>query len=157
MKMFSRESGDNETTSTNKEGIEEQCPESAGDGLKREESMEEKVDEVSRVTNLKKRLSFKAIKSRFTKEKKEEEVAPPEGGNEGTGEKAEVEEEVKSGEDERKEDTKDEVFVHSIGKRVLVIRRMTRTRARTLSGVCWRTWRVFATRGSSLRAIRRPR
>ena len=115
IKMFSRESGDNETTSTNKEGIEEQCPESAGDGLKREESLEEKVDEVSRVTNLKKRLSFKAIKSRFTKEKKEEEVAPPEGGNEGTGEKAEVEEEVKSGEDERKEDTKDEALRDDTG------------------------------------------
>merc|ERR1719219_1234457 len=115
IKMFSRESGDNETTSTNKEGIEEQCPESAGDGLKREESLEEKVDEVSRVTNLKKRLSFKAIKSRFTKEKKEEEVAPPEGENEGTGEKVEVEEEVKSGEDERKEDTKAEALRDDTG------------------------------------------
>ena len=53
--------------------------------------------------------------SEFTKEKKEEEVAPPEGENEGTGEKVEVEEEVKSGEDERKEDTKAEALRDDTG------------------------------------------
>ena len=56
--------------------------ERAGDGLKKEESLDEKT----KVTNLKKRLSFKAIKSRFTKQKKEETEETPEGGEEETRE-----------------------------------------------------------------------
>ena len=89
VKMFSWESGDNElgvTTFANKEVIKEQRPEGAGNGLKREESSEKKTEMVSKVTNLKKRLSFKAIKSRFTKEKKVEEEANQEGGKEETRE-----------------------------------------------------------------------
>jgi len=93
-KMFSRESADNEdtTASSKKEGTEEeQEVEGAGDGLKTEEGSEqEKKAEggESKMTNLKKRLSFKAIKSRFSKEKKEEE--------EKENEEGEVKEEVKT-------------------------------------------------------------
>jgi len=79
-KMFSRESADNEVApaaaSAKKEGTEEeQEVEGAGDGLKTEEGLEDQKIEGgdSKMTNLRKRLSFKAIKSRFTKEKKEEE------------------------------------------------------------------------------------
>jgi len=96
-KMFSRESADNEdtTASSKKEGTEEeQEVEGAGDGLKTEEGSEqEKKAEggESKMTNLKKRLSFKAIKSRFSKEKKgEEEEATPEKKNEEGDVKAEV-------------------------------------------------------------------
>ena len=60
--------------------------ERAGDGLKKEESLDEKT----KVTNLKKRLSFKAIKSRFTKQKKEETEETPEGGEEETREEGEA-------------------------------------------------------------------
>ena len=42
-----------------KEGIEEQCPEGADGGLRTEESLEKKTKVLSKVTNLKKRLSFK--------------------------------------------------------------------------------------------------
>ena len=47
---------------------------------------EESLDEKTKVTNLKKRLSFEAIKSRFTKQKKEETEETPEGGEEETRE-----------------------------------------------------------------------
>jgi len=108
-KMFSRESADNEaaTASTKEEGAIEEV-EGAGDGLKTEEGLEEKKAEgsleqgkaeggESKITNLKKRLSFKAIKSRFTKEKKEEEeeVTP-----ETKSEDGDVKEEVKTDGDE---------------------------------------------------------
>ena len=79
-KIFSRESGDAEVaarSSTNKEGIEDQSCEGAGDGAKKEESLNEKTKE----TNLKKRPSFKAIKSRVAKE---EAAATPEEGEEET-------------------------------------------------------------------------
>ena len=82
-KMFSRESGDAEVaarSSTNKEGIEDQSCEGAGDGAKKEESLNEKTKE----KNLKKRPSFRAIKSSFAKEKKEEAAATPEEGKEET-------------------------------------------------------------------------
>jgi len=95
-KMFSRESADNEVfavASTKEEGTEEQEVEGAGDGLKTEESLEEKIEGESKMTNLKKRLSFKAIKSRFSKEKKEEEEATPEKKNE----EGDGKEEVKTG------------------------------------------------------------
>jgi len=95
-KMFSRESADNEVVaaaSTKEEGTEEQEVEGAGDGLKTEEILEEKIEGESKMTNLKKRLSFKAIKSRFSKEKKEEEEATPEKKNE----EGDGKEEVKTG------------------------------------------------------------
>jgi len=99
-KMFSRESAVNEVTaavaSTKEEGSEEQEVEGAGDGLKTEESLEEKAEGESKMTNLKKRLSFKAIKSRFSKEKKEEEEATPEKKNE----EGDGKEEVKTGDEE---------------------------------------------------------
>jgi len=85
-KMFSRESADTEVgaaaASKKEEGIEDGEVEGAGAGLKPEESLEEKTEVVSKVTNLKKRLSFKALKSRFSKEKKEDEAANPEKENE---------------------------------------------------------------------------
>ena len=100
-KMFSRESADHEVAPAaacaKKEGTEEeQEVEGAGDGLKTEEGLEDKKIEGgdSKMTNLRKRLSFKAIKSRFTKEKKEEEEAL-EKKNE-----ADVKEEVKTDGDE---------------------------------------------------------
>ena len=93
-KMFSRESAVNEVTaavaSTKEEGSEEQEVEGAGDGLKTEERLEEKAEGESKMTNLKKRLSFKAIKSRFSKEKKEEEEATTEKKNEEDDGKEEV-------------------------------------------------------------------
>jgi len=92
-KMFSRESADNEVfavASTKEEGTEEQEVEGAGDGLKTEESLEEKAEGESKMTNLKKRLSFKAIKGRFSKEKKEEEEATTEKKNEEDDGKEEV-------------------------------------------------------------------
>ena len=98
--MFSRESTDNEVASKKEGTEEEQDVEGAGNELKTEEGLEEKKAEggESKMTNLKKRLSFKAIKSRFTKEKKEEEE------EEATLEKkneADVKEEVKTdGDDE---------------------------------------------------------
>jgi len=96
-KMFSRESADTEgaaaAASSKEEGTEEQEVEGAGDGLKTEESLEEKAEGESKMTNLKKRLSFKAIKSRFSKEKKEEEEATPEKKNE----EGDGKEEVKTG------------------------------------------------------------
>ena len=99
VKIFSLESGDNEVgikTFTNKEGIEEQCPdEGAGNGLR------EKPDVVSKVTFLKKRMSFKAIKSRFSKEKKGEEEGTPEGGKR-KREKKTKKNEVKTEDDECK-------------------------------------------------------
>jgi len=92
-KMFSRESADNEVAAaaaTKEEGTEEQEVEGAGDGLKTEESLEEKIEGESKMTNLKKRLSFKAIKSRFSKEKKEEEELTAEKKNEEGDGKEEV-------------------------------------------------------------------
>ena len=92
-KMFSRESADNEVfaaVSAKEEGTEEQELEGAGDGLKTEERLEEKAEGESKMTNLKKRLSFKAIKSRFSKEKKEEEEATTEKKNEEDDGKEEV-------------------------------------------------------------------
>merc|ERR1712192_198744 len=103
-KMFSRESADNEATkaSTKKEGTEEeQEDEGAGDdGLKTEDDLEQgKKAEggESKMTNLKKRLSFKAIKSRFSKEKKEEEE---EATAEKKNEEGDAKEEVKTDGDE---------------------------------------------------------
>jgi len=92
-KMFSRESADNEVAAaaaTKEEGTEEQEVEGAGDGLKPEESLEGKAEGESKMTNLKKRLSFKAIKSRFSKEKKEEEELTAEKKNEEGDGKEEV-------------------------------------------------------------------
>merc|ERR1719278_2392279 len=105
-KMFSRESGDAEVaarSSTNKEGIEDQSCEGAGDGAKKEESLNEKTKE----TNLKKRPSFKAIKSSFAKEKKEEAAATPEEGKEETRAEGEAKNETgEPGDHERKETIK---------------------------------------------------
>jgi len=99
-KMFSRESAVNEVTaavvSTEKEGAEEQEVEGTGHGLKPEESLEGKIEGESKMTNLKKRLSFKAIKSRFSKEKKEEDEATLEKKNE----EGDGKEEVKTGDGE---------------------------------------------------------
>merc|ERR1712181_199126 len=100
-KMFSRESVDNEVAaaadSTKEEGTEKQEVEGgAGDGLKTEEGLEqEKKAEggESKMTNLKKRLSFKAIKNRFSKEKKEEEEEVT---AEKKNEEGDVKEEVKT-------------------------------------------------------------
>jgi len=93
-KMFSRESADTEAdaaaASKKEEGIEDGKVEGAAAGLKPEESLEEKTEVVSKVTNLKKRLSFKALKSRFSKEKKEGEAANPEKENEECDAKEEV-------------------------------------------------------------------
>jgi hypothetical protein len=75
-RMFSRKSGSTAvgaTRSSNKEGIKDQSCERTRDGLKKEESLDEKT----KVKKFKKRLSFKAIKSRFTLEKKEEAEATP--------------------------------------------------------------------------------
>jgi len=105
-KMFSRESGDAEVaarSSTNKEGIEDQSCEGAGDGAKKEESLNEKTKE----TILKKRPSFKAIKSSFAKEKKEEAAATPEEGKEETRAEGEAKNETgEPGDHERKETIK---------------------------------------------------
>jgi len=92
-KMFSRETADNEVgaaASKKEEGIVDGEVEGAGDGLKTEESLEEKAEVVSKVTNLKKRLSFKAIKNRFSKEKKEDEAGTLEKENEACDAKEEV-------------------------------------------------------------------
>jgi len=93
-KMFSREPADTEVgaaaASKKEEGIEDGEVEGAGAGLKPEESLEEKTEVVSKVTNLKKRLSFKALKSRFSKEKKEDEAANPEKENKECDAKEEV-------------------------------------------------------------------
>jgi len=97
-KMFSRDTADSEVgaaASKKEEGIEDGEVEGAGDGLKTEESLEEKVEVVSKVTNLKKRLSFKAIKNRFSKEKKEDEAGTLEKENEA----CEVKDEAKNCDD----------------------------------------------------------
>jgi len=92
-KMFSRDTADSEVgaaASNKEEGIEDGEVEGAGDGLKTEESLEEKAEVVSKVTNLKKRLSFKALKNRFSKEKKEDEAGTLEKENEACEAKDEV-------------------------------------------------------------------
>ena len=89
-RMFSRESGATEVaarSSTNEEGIKDETCEKLGYAANKEKSLDKKT----KMTNLQKRLSFKAIKSRFSKEKKEETEATPEGSEEGMREEGELE------------------------------------------------------------------